>query len=913
MKNGSCIHLKQDIREGNAGNISRYYYSFFTRRYEDLTKYYIRTDSIMNDLDDYVGRERLEKEIDEYIANHPSGIVLVDGDAGVGKTTFLAHLVKKHRYPHCFGKLAPGDGNLPRAIQSLAAQLIVLYQIDGYSDRLLSTEATRFKDFLDGLFWEVAEKQGAGEKVVIVCDALDEAGIVPGGNALGLPAKLPDGFFLILSQKKGINVRLDFEHKIKPFTIDQNSGENKEDIKQYLYKVACEPDIKKQYQAKGFTQSGFVDTILNKSDGLWIYVKHVVNDFRSGRMDFDSLPDGLANYYAEFFKIWRNGTRGKGEEFWGNLYGALLGLFGAVKEPIPAGMFSSWCSLDEKEVERLLNEDWKSYFSVINYRNVLSYATNHTSINDWINGKAEYATPENRNLGRELRHQVNEAHKKIVQYYRDQFRGDWINILNLEYPRQYISHHMAEAGLIDELSQLLTHSDSWAKKRFELEGHYAGYQNDLANLASHLDRSALHFGYFLRVALCRSSTVSNVAGIDPKLLIECVKTGLFTFSQALTYAGQKPDLKDNVQAVIHLAEQFPNEQTGSPFLRMIDELFGKIIKMPDSKLRIYNLGELIPFLDSGQISQALELTGGIGDEEWRAMLLGELAGKLKGEQVEKALELTGGIGDEEMRAMLLGELAGKLEGEQVEKALELTGGIWDEERRAMLLVELAGKLKGEQVEKALGLAGGIWDEERRAMLLVELARKLEGERKEQVLGEALELAGGIVGEGWRAWLLGKLAGKLEGERKEQVLRQALELTGGIVGEGWRASLLGRLAGELEGEQVEKALELAGGIGDEDDRAMLLGKLAGKLEGERKEQVLGEALELAGGIGDKGWRGWPLVTLAGKLEGEQVEKALGLAGGIRDEERRAMLLGELAGKLEGEQVEKALELTGGDRG
>lgn len=58
----------------------------------------------------------------------------------------------------------------------------------------------KLPNYLDRLLRLAADKLSAGEKIVIVCDALDEAGTAPNGNAFGLPSVLPYGVCFILSQ-----------------------------------------------------------------------------------------------------------------------------------------------------------------------------------------------------------------------------------------------------------------------------------------------------------------------------------------------------------------------------------------------------------------------------------------------------------------------------------------------------------------------------------------------------------------------------------------------------------------------------------------------------------------------------------------------------------------------------------------
>jgi hypothetical protein len=82
-------------------------------------------------VDEFVGREWLTARLDAFL-NEPArryGVFLLVGEAGVGKTSFLAHLVRERGYLYLFAEQAPGEANLSLALRSLAAQLATRYQI----------------------------------------------------------------------------------------------------------------------------------------------------------------------------------------------------------------------------------------------------------------------------------------------------------------------------------------------------------------------------------------------------------------------------------------------------------------------------------------------------------------------------------------------------------------------------------------------------------------------------------------------------------------------------------------------------------------------------------------------------------------------------------------------------------------
>src|SRR4051794_20430117 len=65
-------------------------------------------------LDRFTGREWLVQKVDTFLAAHDRGVFILEADAGLGKTAFLAHLAKERGYVSHFVELARGpDGVAP--------------------------------------------------------------------------------------------------------------------------------------------------------------------------------------------------------------------------------------------------------------------------------------------------------------------------------------------------------------------------------------------------------------------------------------------------------------------------------------------------------------------------------------------------------------------------------------------------------------------------------------------------------------------------------------------------------------------------------------------------------------------------------------------------------------------------------
>jgi hypothetical protein len=81
----------------------------FTGDYERLRDAYIEPWSVFErvNLDHFVGREWLLREVDAFLRDRDRGYFVLEAEAGLGKTTFLAWLVRERGYIHHFTELVP--------------------------------------------------------------------------------------------------------------------------------------------------------------------------------------------------------------------------------------------------------------------------------------------------------------------------------------------------------------------------------------------------------------------------------------------------------------------------------------------------------------------------------------------------------------------------------------------------------------------------------------------------------------------------------------------------------------------------------------------------------------------------------------------------------------------------------------
>jgi hypothetical protein len=101
----------------------------------------VSPDSVYNrvELHRFVGRDWLSERLNKFLNTHTNGYFVVEAQSGMGKTTFLAHLVETWGYIHHFVELQPGAAGVVPGLRNLAAQIVRAFGLEHeWVDDLLS-------------------------------------------------------------------------------------------------------------------------------------------------------------------------------------------------------------------------------------------------------------------------------------------------------------------------------------------------------------------------------------------------------------------------------------------------------------------------------------------------------------------------------------------------------------------------------------------------------------------------------------------------------------------------------------------------------------------------------------------------------------------------------------------------------
>jgi AAA ATPase domain len=351
------------------------------------------------DLAHFTGREWLIRRIDDYIAaaDHDHGYIMVQAEAGVGKSALAAHLVWTRLCAHHFTRLTGGQSPVA-ARRNLAAQLIVGWDLTGeLTEHGSFPKSANSPRFLVRVLRQAAQRRNKlypGAPLVLVVDGLDEAAPPPPGPdgdeqdtgiPLGLPHPddLPAGVFIVATTRFGLVIPNladpDSWHEI---VVD--GSDNLADMHRYLTAAVtgptAQPTLVKLLDQHQVEPAVFASKLADQCNGVWIYLQYVLDAILRGQRspaDLGSLPANLAKYYLDQIWPWRR--LGSWDRAGLPALAALAGLARPVSLPELAGL----CLADKESLREWLDGRLRPFLDVTRGpQRQAQYAIRHQSFRD---------------------------------------------------------------------------------------------------------------------------------------------------------------------------------------------------------------------------------------------------------------------------------------------------------------------------------------------------------------------------------------------------------------------------------------------------------------------------------------------------------------------------------------------------
>src|SRR5207248_3701026 len=156
---------------------------------------------------------------------------------------------------------------------------------------------------LSRLLHQAARAATPDAPLVIAVDALDESDLPSsfGANRLLLPPTLPPHVYFLITSRPQRNYQLNVDH-LEVIKIEGDDPSNLLDIRRYIdsqLNGSYAADFARRIDAWKVSRREFVDTLVTKSQGNFLYIFHMLTSIRLDRLgraapdDIRQLPQGL--------------------------------------------------------------------------------------------------------------------------------------------------------------------------------------------------------------------------------------------------------------------------------------------------------------------------------------------------------------------------------------------------------------------------------------------------------------------------------------------------------------------------------------------------------------------------------------------------------------------------------------------
>jgi DNA-binding XRE family transcriptional regulator len=333
----------------------------------------------------FCGRKFVFAAFEKFINTKLNGYFTVVGDAGMGKSALAAKYVFDKQVPCYFNILAEGRNRPELFVKSIRQQLISRYQLPDAKDDDLATLLTK-----------VSKKLPAGDRLVIVVDALDEVEQEPGAeNLLYLPRELPEQVYFLLTRRPYSLEKKRLQVSVPEDCLDLSAGEyanfSREDVKAYIRLLLNhDPDYKdalnKWIQDRNYTPEYFVEQVAEKSENNFMYLYHALPAIAKGEYDdlaLEKFPKGLQDYYQVHWV--RMGMETEPKE----LMVIVLLILVEISTAITCETIAAIAERHIDEVEDVLEDKWVEYVKKQPIEGQVCYSIYHASFLDFLQKKRD--------------------------------------------------------------------------------------------------------------------------------------------------------------------------------------------------------------------------------------------------------------------------------------------------------------------------------------------------------------------------------------------------------------------------------------------------------------------------------------------------------------------------------------------
>ena len=399
----------------------------------------------------FYGRQWLFEAVEKWRLDtkFDSRLFWIMGAPGVGKSAFAAQLTHTRGDTVIAAQFCewdkPDHRNAPRVVRSLAFQIAT--RLPDYRKFLLTLpeiaeldrkDAAELFDYLLANPLRSAINAGR-ERFLIVIDALDEASEAGRNVLVEMLARnaprLPDWLGLVVTSRPEFDVKNSLQ-ALNPFPLDTTSESNRADIADYMRRELA-PHLLNRPNAERL-----VDQILEKSEGVFLYVERLCDDVRRGYFSLDrpeQFPQGLGGTYFQYCRRQFPDL----EKYRKNVRPAVSVIL-AAHESLPVEILRKMFGWHEEE-ERTLIQSLGSLFSMFREGGTEVIKPYHKSLADWLVVPA---------LCGSYFIDINEGQRQITDTCWAEYKEDQSAMS--KYSSSHLPVHLAELGRWDDLLEMMT-------------------------------------------------------------------------------------------------------------------------------------------------------------------------------------------------------------------------------------------------------------------------------------------------------------------------------------------------------------------------------------------------------------------------------------------------------------------------
>lgn len=276
----------------------------------------------------FEGREGEKRQLDEFLINNSSGVLLVTGAAGFGKSALLSHWQKTRQDNffiayHCFSHRYEKTRSVSEAYRHLLKQLYYYHNIRNGE---FPNDENRMRDLLAGMLRNPVSSQS--KQLAIVLDGLDEAEKTFEPFFLSLPA----GVFVIASARAEEGEEPEYLRKWTDNALRLHLRRlSHEAIAKWLEQIS---------ELSTYSQDDdFVNRLNETTGGFPLYLRYLIDDLRQTAIKSQDVhgvlkdcPTGFKDYVKEQFRLLTKVEEVKRQREVQELFALLSVALGALSE-----------------------------------------------------------------------------------------------------------------------------------------------------------------------------------------------------------------------------------------------------------------------------------------------------------------------------------------------------------------------------------------------------------------------------------------------------------------------------------------------------------------------------------------------------------------------------------------------------